>query len=344
MRATSVSAVALMAGMSGAAIADGPPPNPPMKWIKIINDSAITLFPIVQAGKVNTDQWLQSIANVPQSELCTRTYSTSKDYRLYIGNKAGLPPGTTIYVQLPFYSQSVPGKNLNGTTQDEYVDWWNGGRVLFYDVRSQIVADFDRDAAAEVKPVADTPVSCKNFANGRCQAPMTTLRVLSGTGLPSTDLSQLMEFTFGDAITAKGAPYPFNLTNVGYNISSVDQVYLPVAMEPLGNPFIPYIGTTIKVVKFRGAMTSWLNTWQGWPIYKNSTPARPRIPGAYIALADKTDLTPPGAPVMDLTTLYQTCTRNAVNQSQVCITYRKVNDLFVTNYEKFQNLSCARKA
>ena len=152
-----------------------------------------------------------------------------------------------------------------------------------------------------------------------------------------------MEFTFGDAITANGAPYPFNLTNVGYNISSVDQVYLPVAMEPLGNPFIPYIGTTIKVVKFRSAMTSWLNTWQGWPIYKNSTPASPRIPGAYIVLADKTDLTPPGAPVTDLTMLYKTCTNNAVNQSPVCITYREVNDLFVANYERFQNLACSKK-
>jgi hypothetical protein len=122
MRGTWAWLAALVAGVCGAAVADSPPPNPPMKWIKIVNDSAITLHPIVQAAKVDTDQWLQAVAGVPASELTTRTYSTTKDYRLYIGNKAGLAPGATVYVQLPFYSQLVPGTHLDGRSKDEYVD------------------------------------------------------------------------------------------------------------------------------------------------------------------------------------------------------------------------------
>ncbi len=41
-----------------------------------------------------------------------------------------------------------------------------------------------------------------------------------------------MEYTFADAVTKNGLPFTITLTGVGYNISSVDQVYLPVAMEP----------------------------------------------------------------------------------------------------------------
>jgi len=51
-------------------------------------------------------------------------------------------------------------------------------------------------------------------------------------GLPPTDRRQLMEYTFADAVTKNGLPFTITLTGVGYNISSVDQVYLPVAMEP----------------------------------------------------------------------------------------------------------------
>src|SRR5574337_1303173 len=74
-------------------------------------------------------------------------------------------------------------------------------------------------------PLADIPTTCHA---GECTTPTKVFS--SNVGLPSEDHAQLMEYTFGDAITANGAPYPMHLSNVGYNISSVDQVYLPVAM------------------------------------------------------------------------------------------------------------------
>ena len=61
------------------------------------------------------------------------------------------------------------------------------------------------------------------------------------TGMPDFDPSvkvQLTEFTLGAAITnpSRILPFPMKRNIVGYNISSVDQVYLPVAMEAISIP------------------------------------------------------------------------------------------------------------
>jgi hypothetical protein len=62
-----------------------------------------------------------------------------------------------------------------------------------------------------------------------------------GVSLPPVDPSQLLEFTFA-LVPEPPQPLSINYDFVDYDISSVDQVYLPVAMDPLNNPYIGYIG------------------------------------------------------------------------------------------------------
>src|SRR5262249_55824319 len=124
---------------------------------------------------------------------------------------------------------------------------------------------------------------CVATNGGACNA--VTIRSSSAV-LSGEDRSQLMEYTFAAAVTGV-TPFHLYLPQVGYNISSVDQVYLPVLMQPLNNP-IPYIGTKTDIVSFRTALQSFLQTFKGWPIYSTTDFARPRIPGPNIIFSSST--------------------------------------------------------
>jgi hypothetical protein len=65
-------------------------------------------------------------------------------------------------------------------------------------------------------------------------------------------LNTLTEYTFADTVTNVW-PYKQNIGQVGYNISSVDSTYGPVAMAPIrpSLPPIPYIGTVMSLTTFR---------------------------------------------------------------------------------------------
>ena len=88
---------------------------------------------------------------------------------------------------------------------------------------------------------------------------------------------QLNEYTIADVAPV---PPPNNgklLTlNLNYNVSNVDQVYLPLALEPIRPGFdVGYVGSTISVTDFRDKLVSFTgaNANQtdatNWPIYNN---------------------------------------------------------------------------
>jgi hypothetical protein len=55
---------------------------------------------------------------------------------------------------------------------------------------------------------------------------------------------------------------------VNYNVSSLDSVYLPVAMGPLGNKDVPYVGSTQSVTDFRNQLAIFGgDKGNNWPIY-----------------------------------------------------------------------------
>src|SRR5690606_40978241 len=46
--------------------------------------------------------------------------------------------------------------------------------------------------------------------------------------------------------------------NVGYNISYVDHVYMPVAIGPKNNPYIGYSGSTQPLANFRNELAAFV--------------------------------------------------------------------------------------
>jgi hypothetical protein len=338
----------------------GIPAEIPCKKIRIFNNSAAKLYVIIESGERPVDEWLQAQFNVPPSELNNRHYASSQVIRVYVNGDEGIPAnGGSVDVWVPFYSRLVDG-TPTGAQPNEFIDWWNGGRIYLYDDTDQIRKNYKNDGEKRLTP--KTPGPCVSAVDGNCSnsqleifyRPHTDPR---GTGLPATDRSQLMEYTFADAITVK-KPYTINLSGVGYNISSVDQVYLPVAMEALTQPKggVPYIGTVMPVGTvndpatantFRGRLAKFLRDFPGWPVYNYSNnpiqppPAdRPRIPGAYNTwFAPGDDFSAPGATITAMRNLFIGCKTSTAG---ICDPYSKVIKLFNQNYQDYLALgSCA---
>jgi hypothetical protein len=89
----------------------------------------------------------------------------------------------------------------------------------------------------------------------------------------------LNKFTFADVSpltdngTSGGGSTDFNQ---GYNVSNVDQVYLPIAIEPVRQPGdIGYIGSTSLAATFRKTLADFTGPASNlsWPIYNDPTTA-----------------------------------------------------------------------
>ena len=314
----------LVFGGAGSAQAQMPAcdASNPCKTIRIFNaDPTNTVYPIIQRALAGFDDWLIALTDKKLLNITCPTgpgavcFPTKKNYRIYVNYPDGIKPTEYADVVLPFYSRLVDSPT--GQANDEFIDWWNGNRVILYEDFNQWSAARGKDAATGTLTGQVTPkdVSPCAILNGLTQC---TAQSIFGNGdpasvgLPATDRSQLLEHTFGDAITVKGRPYDLKFGNVGYNISSVDQNYLPVAMQPLvfkpGTRInvntVPYIGTNLPVgtnqvvtpPTFRGQITKFLSDFSGWPLYNQDQgdpnhdppvpptppdPAHPRVPAAY---------------------------------------------------------------
>ena len=323
----------------------------PCKKIRIFNNSSAPLHVIIESGARGVDEWLQAQFQVQPTDV-NRNYASAQVVRVYVNGIQGIPANSSVDVSVPFYSQL--SQNTDGTQPNQFVDWWNGGRVYFYDDSRQITDDYVNDSKYPVSgPLTAGP--CVGPVGASCSSPLsifalTTLDPNVKSGLPPTDHNQLMEYTFADAITAKGKPYPINLNGVGYNISSVDQVYLPVAMEALTSPpgQVQYIGTVVSLPAFRTALGQFLSDFPGWPVYNSSVfgqpdPTRPRIPGAFNVFANAFSnppngvLTQPGTAIQNMIGLFNTCQTSTAG---ICSYYNQVYKLFNQNYQDYLNLPC----
>jgi len=302
----------------------------PSKNVKIFNNTGDKLYAVIETSPSDTDQWLQAAFGT--TNVKRDTYAHTKVYRVYINPDKGIPPGGSITIKVPFYSQLV--QNPDATKPDQYIDWWNGGRVDLYDVHANLVLRLNADQKNAVVPLT-AGVSCAR--NSTCEP----LNVYSGTVvLPLEDPTQLTEYTFANVITNQGTPYPLDPTYVDYDISYVDQVYLPVAIEPLNNKYIGYSGTTQAVPDFRKELKNFLGAWQGWPIYVgNPVYPNPRIPGAYNVMIGGSGLTDPGVTVKQMKDLYKNCVKKD-DGTDICRDIRAVNNLFQKNYAKYLTQDC----
>lgn len=251
---------------------DGNPMAIKPKTITIFNNSEKTIFPVIATSKNEVNEWIQGCLRDT-----SQPYPTKFVYKLYVNEGVGIPANSSVVLTLPLYSQLA---------KDSYITWWNGGRVVLADSNERLRNEPDQK-------LQDSPagVSCQG-QNTNCQLSVYSSEIQ----FPENIYAQLSEYTFGDSIIPpekEGKPQPRLLKpeNVGYNISYVDHVYLPIAIGPKNNPYIGYSGSTQALGPFSAALATFLgnDAGAGWPVYNLN---RLKFPGGYNIFAQRSGVLP----------------------------------------------------
>ena len=263
-----------------------------VKTIKIQNDTPFTIYPVLEAnpqssGKstkcTHADLWLQA-AFGDQNDC----YVGKFVYHVYINGTNGIPAGQSATVDVPFWSQRDPSSQISGPPDpDVYIDWWNGARLYVFDDSTALQDSYTVDYRYPLNYIPSSPQVVCDANGGACNSTEAYIAcayqdvvnhtgciVGSNTVKPETP-QQLNEFTYSSVDPVDGL---VNF-NVNYNVSNVDQVYLPIAIEPTVwpsqnvNTTNPYLGSILDAVTYRKN----LGTFTGagyppgnptqWPIY-----------------------------------------------------------------------------
>jgi hypothetical protein len=128
--------------------------------LKIFNDTTdYNIYPVIATPTNDADEWLQGAAQILDSQKTTLTYGHKFVYRIYINPTAGIAPHGSVTVTLPLCSQLAD--KPDPTQPDQYINWWNRGRVYIYDnlfsagkPPPELTADFTKDQA---NPVSVNP-------------------------------------------------------------------------------------------------------------------------------------------------------------------------------------------
>ena len=294
----------LVLGFAGSAAAVVPNP-PPDKKIVIVNNSSDkrVFFPMLQKGATigNPDLWMQAailqlqLRNFPifAEKEPYPEFPTTLVYRAYIDitntdSTTGLQHDQSVTITVPFWTQlqEVTDNNI-GVNTDQFIDWWNAARIylfegaLFEGATALHAAQITDGSTVDKKPHTPTPVApvggakvptCVASGGATCTVTLLSYTIDPPFGIPF----QLQEYTFASAVgpPLDGRPAMFQnkagdgLLFVNYNVSSLDSVYLPVAMGPLGNNDVPYVGSTQSVADFREKLAKFGGDNGGnWPIY-----------------------------------------------------------------------------
>jgi hypothetical protein len=271
---------ALVVGAAGAAAAQNLTiPAPLTKNIVVYNNSARTIYPVLSIGiKLgNPDLWLQAqfVREFPKKNPYP-PFPTTLVYRAYVNSTKGIPPGGSVEITVPFYSQlkEVTGANI-GEVNDQFIDWWNAARVFLFDGATALDAAKITDGAnlngGDHRP---TPIKfLAGAAKPTCSAGKTvcepieflSYRIDAPSGVPF----ELQEYTFASAEGPPTHPRPAKIMPewVNYNISSLDSVYLPVAVGPLTRRDVPYVGSTATVATFNANLKTFAENGANWPYY-----------------------------------------------------------------------------
>jgi hypothetical protein len=266
------------------------------KTITIYNNHDFPIYPVIQGtleqgpGVGNCtkgDRWLQ--AAFGNTKEC---FAQVFNYLVYVNGITGIPKGEHATINIPWWSKRA--ETPNDPNPDVYIDWWNGARIYIFDDQDAVNDSYVID---KTRPVIFTPTSLKpscdqTDSQSICQSTIayqTCAAAPDGKNpcIPGTNAikgetpQQLNEYTLASVDPVLG----LTNWNVNYNVSNVDQVYLPIAIEPMvnadrskNNPTntTGYLGTTLKVgvvrkrlMDFTGATGSSHDPQNPtmWPIY-----------------------------------------------------------------------------
>lgn len=236
------------------------------KTITVYNNSDRVIYPVLSTSENATNEWIRGCFRVDD-----KLYPTTSVYKLYVNEGTGIPANSSVTVTLPLYSE---------LSTENYITWWNGGRVVLADSNERLRQEEDKKL--------DTPaaVTCKGD-NTNCALSVYSSKVQ----FPENIYAQLSEYTFGDAVIPVGQKPLLKPDNVGYNISYVDHVYLPIGIGPKSNPYIGYSGSVQSLPTFAGALDAFMGSeaGKGWPVYNlNSL----KLPGGYNIFAQREGVVP----------------------------------------------------
>jgi hypothetical protein len=268
-----------------AAYAAGPPPSvnctngqTPNMTIVIYNNSKLhNIYPVLFAGAASvTDTWMQACFQLSDADLAANPYPRASEYRMYINccapGENGIPPGGSVTVTLPLYSPLVA--SINPKKAAQFVEWWQGGGInIFRD--SDKIASPPNDLQAHW--VADQIANAVKLKNNppTCGAGCNLHFFIAPASIVNAEPQQLVEFSLGAVPinpqhTEPNQPaYLWVPNNVDYDVSYVNYVYMPAAMEPYANPFIGYIGSPGRISDFQTAFVKWQAAYPGWPLYND---------------------------------------------------------------------------
>ena len=349
---------------------DSPGPRTvPVKIVNIKNNSGVPIYVVLETAKQDLldengrqhDRWLQA-----QFLPTKGTYASTYLYRAYVNPQNGIPDGKSVSVTVPFYTQLVTKPCSN--KPDQYINWWRALRIYVYNDPGAIKHAYDTDTnRANAVPISQfAPSAAPVPTCPACFAPLVVYRVQTGgdkhgVSLPAVDPSQLLEFTFA-TVTPFPQPLKIDYGFVDYDISSVDQVYLPVAIDPVNNPYIGFIGSVLGRDQFSAKLTKFRNDFS-WPKYKwpayvtNQTAIR--LPATFNVM---NEIAHPGAPppfepagaaikglpvVQKMEKLWDECCgekwpsercQNPPASSNTCNKMAQVADLFEKNYDSYKKL------
>ncbi|MEJ8571728.1 hypothetical protein [Microbaculum marinum] len=345
------------------------------KEVRIYNNTARQIWVVFQgsiqltdalscprgSAKGGGDVWLQ--VALGRDDDCMAVKS---DYYVFINPAGGIRSGEFATINVPWWSK------LHHSETDRYVDWWRGARVILFDDRSAMKevfvelkkSDTVRFAGGSPKP------NCKNQMAGNACNHLKIYEVPPGKGISPHLPFQLNEFTFADIckvnpdgtflqVCEEANPGGFIDFNQNYNVSNVDQVYLPLAMEPVRNPpDVGYMGTTMSVKRFRKQLTAFTNADDrpsnpDWPVYNNPDDMFPkagiRVPSAQSVMAFYMDpwlfpdgespgLIPAEPPKMvhHMMNQWEDCTGTVTSCAEdQAANYKAVNAVFLKNYKRY---------
>jgi len=295
----------------------------PAKTIKIYNNSNEPIYPVLSASITLEDKYLQAEFQTKDPE--KDKFAHTKSYRVYIDADNGIPAGQSVTVTAPFYSKLVENPT---SAPDQYVDWWNGVRIYIYDQKPQITGTLVTLKSAGPSYTAGTDAD-------------TEVKVYSYPDEPlPNEPSQLAEYTFAN-IATNVIPYLIFYDHVDYDISYVDDAYLPMAIEPFKNKAIGYIGTTQSVSDFHTHVNQFLLDFPNWPHYNMGNVINKKLPSGYKAFTDQSLLIPnPDKAVDDMKALWTSCTskNSSFAQFSVCENIQAVKQFFDENYNKYTTL------
>jgi hypothetical protein len=137
----------------------------PTKTISIHNNSKTqTIYPVFQApirtspNVVVRDLWMQALFDV--KDVGTQVFPTTVLFTFFVNRNAGIPPGGSVTITIPFYTQLSAATSDNvGKVNDQYIDWWNAMRINLFDKDDAVSAvyNYNVDAGVTIPPIPVVP-------------------------------------------------------------------------------------------------------------------------------------------------------------------------------------------